>query len=175
MDAPKRAESNHYRQNTSEPVPIGEVGIIAVSSKDQGLMIGYHNEQDIKSNNKEWFATGDLGRMSTEGFIEYLGRADDILNQGGFRVSPKEIEYAFLDLEGLDSIVVFNLEIKQDTNVIAAIFTTQSNLKVEDLQNHARKRLANYKNPRVYIKSEIIPTVNNGKISRKNLNKTFRD
>ena len=161
-------------QNTSEPVPIGEVGIIAVSSEDQGLMIGYHKEQDVKSNNKEWFATGDLGRMSKEGFIEYFGRVDDILNQGGFRVSPKEVESAFLDLEGLDSIVVFNLEIKQDTNVIAAIFTTQSNLNVEDLQNHARKRLANYKSPRVYIKSEIIPTVNNGKISRKNLSKTYR-
>jgi len=161
-------------QNTSEPVPIGEVGIIAVSTQDQGLMIGYHNEQDIKSNNKEWFATGDLGKMNPEGFIEYLGRADDILNQGGFRVSPKEIEYAFLDLEGLDSIVAFNLEIKKDTTVIAAIFTTQVNLNVEDLQNHAKKRLAKYKNPRVYIKSEIIPTVNNGKISRKNLSKTFK-
>ena len=68
--------------------------------------------------------------MNLEGFIEYFGRADDILNQGGFRVPPKEIENAFLDLEGLDSIVAFNLEIKQDTTVIAAIFTTQSNIYV---------------------------------------------
>ena len=56
-------------------MPIGEVGIIAISSQDQGLMIGYHNENDIKSNGKDWFATGDLGRMKADGFIEHLGRA----------------------------------------------------------------------------------------------------
>ena len=47
-------------------------------------MIGYHNENAIKSNGKEWFATGDLGRMKADGFIEHLGRADDILNQEDF-------------------------------------------------------------------------------------------
>ena len=71
-------------------------------------------------------------------------------------------------------LITHTIVIKKDTTVIAAIFTTQANLNEEDLQNHAKKRLANYKNPRVYIKSEIIPTVNNGKISRKNLSKTFK-
>ena len=159
---------------TYKPVPIGEVGIIAISSEDQGLMIGYDNENAIKSSGKEWFATGDLGRMNADGFIEHLGRADDILNPGGFRVSPKEVENAFLDLEGLDNIVVFNLEIKKDTTVIAAIFTTEVNLCEEELRKHIRERLADYKKPRVYIKTKTIPTVNNGKISRKKLSETYR-
>ena len=159
---------------TYKPVPIGEVGIIAISSQDQGLMIGYHNENAIKSNGKEWFATGDLGIMKADGFIEHLGRADDILNQGGFRVSPKEVENAFLDLEGLENIVAFNLEIKKDTNVIAVIFTTEVNLFEEELRKHVEERLADYKKPRVYIKVNTIPTVNNGKISRKKLSETFK-
>jgi acyl-coenzyme A synthetase/AMP-(fatty) acid ligase len=137
-------------------------------------MIGYTNQNDIRANNKEWFATGDLGKMSTEGFIEYFGRADDTLNQGGFRVSPTEIENAFEDLTGLDRIVVFNLEIKQDTNVIAAMFETSMELNEEDLKKHAKYRLASYKTPRVFIKSEAIPTSNNGKISRKNLSKIVK-
>ena len=159
---------------TYKPVPIGEVGIIAISSEDQGLMIGYDNDKSIKSNGKEWFATGDLGRMKADGFIEHLGRADDILNQGGFRVSPKEVENAFLDLEGLENIVAFNLEIKKDTNVIAVIFTTEVNLFEEELRKHVEERLADYKKPRVYIKVNTIPTVNNGKISRKKLSETFK-
>jgi acyl-coenzyme A synthetase/AMP-(fatty) acid ligase len=161
-------------QTSYEPVQLGKIGIICISSKDEGLMIGYTNENDIRSNNKEWFATGDLGKMSAEGFIEYFGRADDTLNQGGFRVSPTEIENAFEDLEGLDRIVVFNLEIKQDTNVIAAMFVTSVDLNEEDLKKHAKYRLASYKIPRVYIKSEAIPTSNNGKISRKNLSKIVK-
>ena len=159
---------------TYKPVPIGEVGIIAISSQDQGLMIGYHNENAIKSNGKEWFATGDLGRMKADGFIEHLCRADDILNQGGFRVSPKEVENAFLDLEGLENIVAFNLEIKKDTNVIAVIFTTEVNLFEEELRKHIEERLADYKKPRIYIKVNTIPTVNNGKISRKKLSETYK-
>jgi acyl-coenzyme A synthetase/AMP-(fatty) acid ligase len=161
-------------QTSYEPVQLGKIGIICISSKDEGLMIGYTNENDIRSNNKEWFATGDLGKMSAEGFIEYFGRADDTLNQGGFRVSPTEIENAFEDLEGLDRIVVFNLEVKQDTNVIAAMFVTSIDLNEEDLKKHAKYRLASYKIPRVYIKSEAIPTSNNGKISRKNLSKIVK-
>ena len=161
-------------QTSYQPVQLGEIGLICISSKDEGLMIGYTNQNDIRANNKEWFATGDLGKMSAEGFIEYFGRADDTLNQGGFRVSPTEIENAFEDLKGLDRIVVFNLEIKQDTNVIAAMFETSMDLNEEDLKKHAKYRLASYKTPRVFIKSEAIPTSNNGKISRKNLSKIVK-
>ncbi len=85
-----------------------------------------------------------------------------------------QIENAFLDLEGLENIVAFNLEIKKDTNVIAVIFTTEANLFEEELRKHIEERLADYKKPRVYIKVNTIPTVNNGKISRKKLSETYK-
>ena len=67
-----------------------------------------------------------------------------------------------------------NLEIKKDTNVIAVIFTSEANLFEEELRKHIEERLADYKKPRVYIKVNTIPTVNNGKISRKKLSETYK-
>ena len=65
-------------------------------------------------------------------------------------------------------------DLKKDTNVIAVIFTSEANLFEEELRKHIEERLADYKKPRVYIKVNTIPTVNNGKISRKKLSETYK-
>ncbi|NCW69066.1 MAG: long-chain fatty acid--CoA ligase, partial [Marivivens sp.] len=78
------------------PVPIGSAGTIAVHKSDLGLMIGYLDQPDETAARfvGDWFLTGDVGRMSEDGAIKYEGRADDMMNAGGYRVSPVEVEEA---------------------------------------------------------------------------------
>ena len=85
------------------PVPRGTEGLLAVSRRDPGLMLGYWNrpEDTAAAFRGEWFVTGDRAVMRADGAIVARGRADDLMNAGGYRVSPAEIEAVLLDHPGV--------------------------------------------------------------------------
>ena len=56
-------------------------------------MLGYWGEDPLQC---EWFATGDVGEIDADGYVWHHGRADDLMNAGGFRVSPVEVETVLL-------------------------------------------------------------------------------
>ena len=87
----------------AEPVERGADGLLAVSRRDPGLMLGYWQqpEETAVAFRGEWFVTGDRARMGEDGSITYLGRADDLMNADGFRVSPAEVEAALLAHPGV--------------------------------------------------------------------------
>ena len=79
--------------------PIAEAntpGVIAIHRDDPGLMLGLWDERSQKPKPvmEEWYATGDTASRGEDGAYTYLGRNDDLLNSGGFRVSPLEVEAA---------------------------------------------------------------------------------
>lgn len=153
------------------PVALGETGQIAIHHDDPGLMLGYFNAPDATQRrfHGHWFLTGDLGHMSEDGSIHYEGRADDMMNAGGFRVSPLEVELAFSALPGVQQIGVTDVEIKTDTRVIAAFYVTDENVSAETLEAFAKDALARYKQPRIYQRVNALPTNANGKLDRKRL------
>ena len=111
--------------------------------------------------------------MEGDGQIAYLGRADDMMNAGGFRVSPQEVEHALHDVAGLTGIAATDVEIKADTRVIAAFYTADQDLDAA-LAGQAEARLARYKQPRLYRRLDTLPTGPNGKLSRRALREGFR-
>ncbi|MEM1301136.1 MAG: class I adenylate-forming enzyme family protein [Pseudomonadota bacterium] len=145
-------------------------GTIGVAQDEPGLMLGYVNGQtfDLPLNNG-WFQTADLAQQNDEGQITYLGRDSDLMNAGGFRVSPLEVEAALSDMPGLDTVAVTEVEVKPGTTVIAAAYTAADALEQADLQNFATQRLARYKQPRIYVHVDAFPTGPNGKLSRRKL------
>lgn len=155
----------------AEPVSLGSVGQIAVHKSDPGLMLGYYGAPEATQNRfqGDWFLTGDLGRMSQDGSIHYEGRADDMMNAGGFRVSPLEVEHAFAALPGLIQIGVTDVEVKKDTHVIAAFFVADDNVTDKTLEAFANQTLARYKQPRIYQRVKVLPSNANGKLDRKRL------
>ncbi|MCX8509402.1 MAG: AMP-binding protein, partial [Rhodobacteraceae bacterium] len=79
-----------------QPVPRETPGTLAVHRNDPGLFLTYQGA-DAEAAAKyagDWFLTGDLAQMRADGAVTYLGRADDMMNAGGFRVSPLEVEVA---------------------------------------------------------------------------------
>ncbi|WP_204114336.1 class I adenylate-forming enzyme family protein [Shimia biformata] len=157
------------------PVPLGEEGQIAVSTRDPGLMRGYLNAPDefAARCQGDWFLTGDLGVMGADFCIDYTGRADDMMNAGGFRVSPLEVEAKLANFPGLTAIGVTDVEIKQDVRVIAAFYTSQTPLDEEALARYAGQTLAAYKQPRLWQRLDALPVSANGKLLRRALQKTF--
>jgi len=153
----------------------GESGVIAVHASDPGLMLGYLNapKQTAARYTGDWFLTGDLGTRLPGGDIRYQGRSDDMMNAGGFRVSPIEVETALADVPGVTAIACTDVEIKPGTRVIAAFYTSTHPIEVATFEALASDRLASYKRPRIYISRATLPTSTNGKMQRRVLRDTF--
>jgi acyl-coenzyme A synthetase/AMP-(fatty) acid ligase len=153
----------------------GEAGTIAIHRSDPGLMLGYFNDPaaTAKRYQNDWFLTGDQGVMDTDGQITYLGRNDDIMNAGGFRVSPLEVEAVLAEMLGIETVGVTQVEIKPDVFVIAAFYTGPARLDAADLKAYAMANLARYKQPRLYVDLPVLPTGANGKILRRALRANY--
>ncbi|MFY0310808.1 class I adenylate-forming enzyme family protein [Leisingera sp. D0M16] len=158
------------------PVPAGEEGTIAIHRSDPGLMLGYLNtpEETAARYQGEWFLTGDQGAMTADGQIRYLGRGDDMMNAGGYRVSPIEVETALAAHPGITQAGAAAVEVKEDTYIIAAFYTGPEELNAQDLQAFASQRLARYKQPRAYVHLDALPTGANGKLLRRALPALFK-
>lgn len=158
------------------PVPTNSPGTIAVHKSDPGLMLGYLNAPDDTAARFQdsWFLTGDLGKMDADGNITYLGRADDMMNAGGFRVSPLEVEAAFQAFPKITAIAVTDIEVKADTRIIAAFYVADHDLVAEDLKAFAQRHLARYKQPRLYMRLPTLPTNANGKLNRRALREIYK-
>ena len=153
------------------PVAYGQPGVIAVHRDDPGLMLGYLHQPDETAARfqGDWFMTGDIGQMAPDGQIRYLGRNDDMMNAGGFRVSPIEVEAAFAGVPGLSNVGAAEIEVKPGTRIIVAFYTSSTALDETALRAYVEPKLAAYKHPRAYIRIPEMPTGANGKILRRRL------
>lgn len=146
-------------------------GVIAVHRSDPGLMLGYlhHSDETAARFQGDWFLTGDMGEMDDTGQIRYLGRNDDMMNAGGYRVSPIEVETALTAAPGITSAGAAEIEVKPGVRVIAAFYTSATALDETALRTYVEANLAHYKHPRAYIRIGQMPTGTNGKILRRRL------
>lgn len=158
------------------PVPQGEEGTIAIAADDPGLMLGYLNApQETAARMQDgWFLTGDQGAMAVDGQISYLGRADDMMNAGGFRVSPIEVETALSAHPDILQVGVATVEVKTDSHIIVAFYTAHQEVNQADLEAFASERLARYKQPRAYVHLDALPSGANGKLLRRALPAYFK-
>ena len=139
-------------------------------------MLGYLNapEETKARFQGDWFLTGDRGVMSEDGQIRYLGRNDDMMNAGGFRVSPLEVEKAFATLDGIKQFAASEVEVKPGVSIIAGFYIGREDVTETDLRAFAEQELAEYKRPKAYIRLAEFPTNPNGKLLRRALPPLFR-
>lgn len=157
------------------PVPVGTEGTIAVHKSDPGLMLGYLGapEQTAAKYQGDWFLTGDQGVMGEDGQITYLGRNDDMMNAGGFRVSPIEVEQSLAKFPGISAVGATEVEVRADVTVIAAFYTADTPLDEAALALYAQDNLARYKQPRLYVHVPELPMGANGKLLRRALRAAY--
>jgi acyl-coenzyme A synthetase/AMP-(fatty) acid ligase len=158
------------------PVPQGTEGTIAIHRSDPGLMLTYLNapEEAAARLQGDWFLTGDQGAMAVDGQITYLGRDDDMMNAGGYRVSPVEVESVLSRFPGITQVGAATVEVKQDTFVIAAFYSGPDRLDEDALHAYVQANLARYKQPRAFVYLPELPTGGNGKLLRRALPAYFK-
>jgi len=153
------------------PVPRGNVGTIAVHKDDPGLMLGYLDQpkQTAARYQGDWFLTGDQATMNTDGAITYAGRADDMMNAGGYRVSPIEVEDALTAHPVISEAAACAVQVRTGVWVIAGFYVATDVIKEDELRRFAAERLAAYKMPRLLIARDSLPRGANNKLLRKRL------
>jgi len=151
------------------PVARGEAGVLAVHHDDQGLFLGYHGAKrdSLARYRGDWFLTGDRVSMDADGAIRYLGREDDMMNAGGFRVSPVEVEASLAQCAGAGAVAAVELRPDPTRSYIAAFYT--GNATPDAMAAHAEATLAPYKRPRAYHPVAALPMTANGKLNRRSL------
>jgi acyl-coenzyme A synthetase/AMP-(fatty) acid ligase len=153
------------------PATDGTPGTISVHKDDPGLMLGYLNapEETAAKYQDDWFLTGDIGRRDADGAIHYEGRVDDMMNAGGYRVSPIEVEDALSSHPAIIEAAACEIAISADTSIITAFYVSADVLDEGQLIIHAGKQLAKYKVPRQYVRIPELPRGANNKILRRQL------
>lgn len=113
--------------------------------------------------------TSDLGYIDEEGFIYVIGRKGDVINVGGLKVSPTEVESVALAYEGIEDCICIAIEDRITTNALKllVVFQEGKELDVKAISSFLAKSLEAYKIPRFYEKVDKVERTYNGKLNRK--------
>jgi acyl-coenzyme A synthetase/AMP-(fatty) acid ligase len=160
-------------EGSDTPLPSNREGLIAVHRSDPGLMLGYWKRPDEEAEvlRGEWFTGGDLGSIDGDGYISHLGRANELMNAGGYRVSPLEVEAALAHCPAVAEVACTEVCIRSDVSIIAAfvVVADGASRDAAAIKDFATKHLAAYKIPREIVFIDRLPRTPNGKIQRKAL------
>lgn len=171
------------------PVAVGETGVLAIHRTDPGLMLGYWErpEEEAESLRGDWFVSADLVSFDEDGYVGYHGRADDVMNAGGYRVSPQEVEHCLAHHPAVADVAVTEVEVREGVTVIGAFVVLRGEGDPTDaalaeatgdvpdeaaLRSYAGEHLAAYKVPRTVTFVDKLPRTANGKIMRRSLRET---
>ncbi len=118
-----------------------------------------------------FFMTGDLGRLDASGRLFITGRLKHLIDIGGMKVNPAEVELTLKQHPAVAECVVVAIQVTETVNRLKAIVTPSgsADLDAEDLKAFARERLAGFKVPRVIEVRQTLPRSPTGKILRREL------
>ena len=142
-------------------------------------MLGYWRrpEEEADVYRGEWFIGGDAGVMDEEGYVTHLGRRNELMNAGGFRVSPAEVEQELAKHPAVAEAAVVEVAVRDGISIIAAFIVpndkTRSGIAAE-LASFAATTLAAYKRPKEYVVVDSLPRTANGKLKRTDLGRYLR-
>jgi acyl-CoA synthetase (AMP-forming)/AMP-acid ligase II len=142
----------------------GEVGI-----RGPNVIDGYENnpEANLASFTNGWFRTGDLGTLDDAGYLRLLGRIKELINRGGEKIAPREIDEALESHPAVKEAVSFGVPHPTWGEEVAAAVVLSEAVPEKDLIAHCRTRLADFKVPkRVHI-VDSIPRTPTGKVQRR--------
>mgnify|MGYP006166417473 CR=1 FL=1 len=153
------------------PLSIGEIGEICIRGPQ--VMEGYWNRPAETAETMlpgGWLRTGDIGRMDDNGYTFIEDRKKDMILVSGFNVYPNEIENVVVELEGVLEAAAIGLPDERSGEIVK-LFVVRKNHSVteQDIKDHCRENLTNYKRPKIIEFRDDLPKTNVGKILRREL------
>jgi acyl-CoA synthetase (AMP-forming)/AMP-acid ligase II len=152
---------------------IGEIVI-----RGTNVTKGYENNDQANSESfvLGWFRTGDQGFIDPEGFLIITGRIKEIINRGGEKIAPREVDEVILKLSAVSQAVAFPVphpKLGEDIAVAVVLKEGQS-IDVQEIRNHAATYLTKFKVPRQIFIVDKIQKGPTGKIQRATLWDQFK-
>jgi len=153
------------------PVPLNEAGEICIRGPQ--VMEGYWQRPAETAETMlpgGWLRTGDVGRMNDEGYTFIEDRKKDMILVSGFNVYPNEIENVIVELDGILEAAAIGLPDERSGEIVK-VFAVRKDESVteQDIIDHCKKNLTNYKRPRIIEFRDDLPKTNVGKILRRKL------
>jgi len=199
LEAYGMTEASH--QMASNPLPPGErrpgtVGLqtgirIAVMDEAGRLVAGGHRGEvviqgstvlDGYANNPEanassftdgWFRTGDQGFLDADGYLSLVGRLKEMINRGGEKIAPREVDDVLLQHPAVAEAVAFGSPHPTWGEEVAAAVVLRQPATEKELIAFARERLSDHKVPKKLFIVEQIPRTATGKIQRRSVAEAF--
>ena len=201
LEAYGMTEASH--QMSSNPLPPGsrnpgtvgigtgvEIGIMSdngnlATTGDRGEVVikgpnvthGYHNnpEANAEAFIKGWFRTGDQGELSSGGVLTLTGRLKELINRGGEKISPLEVDAALIKHPSISEAVCFGVPDEKYGEIVQAAVVLSSDSNEGAIRTFCEQQLAGFKIPeRVYIVDEL-PRTATGKIQRRHVAAKFAE
>ena len=163
-----RQEARIVAVRTRAPLTDGETGEIEV--RGPHIFAGYWQRPDATADAFDadgWFATGDLGHRSTDGYYTISGRAKELIISGGYNVYPREVEEVLAQCRGVAEVAVVGLpDAEFGEQVAAVVVRDDPALTAETLIAFCRDQLASYKKPRTVHFVDALPRNALGKVQK---------
>lgn len=154
--------------NEGKLLSAGATGEIVI--RGPNVTSGYENnpKANAEAFTNGWFRTGDQGVMDAEGYVSITGRLKEIINRGGEKISPREVDEVLMDHPAVAQVVTFAVpHDKLGEDIAAAIVLREGKTASEkELRDFAAIHLADYKVPRKILLLEEIPKGATGKLQR---------
>lgn len=157
-------------------LPPGEMGSIAYRRPDPVMFLRYwRNDAATAAKFRgDWLISGDLGVRDEKGYFRFVGRDDDLITSGGYRIGPGEIEACLSRHPAVAIAAVVGEPDPIRTEVVKAVIVlkegfTAGDPLAKDLQEYVRSRLAAHEYPRIVEFVKELPLTATGKIIRRAL------
>ncbi|OYU25925.1 MAG: AMP-dependent synthetase [Burkholderiales bacterium PBB2] len=146
----------------------GETGEIVI--RGANVTAGYESNPSANAEafSQGWFRTGDQGVMDADGYVSITGRLKEIINRGGEKISPREVDEVLMDHAAVAQVVCFGMpHAKLGEEVAAVVVLREGQAASErELQDFVAQRLADFKVPRKILFMDEIPKGATGKLQR---------
>ncbi|AEY65723.1 AMP-binding protein [Clostridium sp. BNL1100] len=160
----------------------GQIVVRTTKRKPAGMFGGYYRDEALTKS--VWhdgiYYTGDMAWRDEDGYLWFVGRADDVIKSSGYRIGPFEVESALLEHPAVLECAITAVpdpirgQIVKATVILAKNYTPSDEL-VKELQDHVKRVTAPYKYPRIIEFVNELPKTISGKIRRVEIRQTDKD
>jgi acyl-CoA synthetase (AMP-forming)/AMP-acid ligase II len=154
-------------------LPAGERGEVVI--RGPNVVAGYESNPEANATSfvDGWFRTGDQGFLDADGYLTLTGRLKEMINRGGEKISPREIDEVLLGHPAVAEAVCFGAPHPTWGEEVAAAVVLREAATESELLAYCKERLSDFKRPKRIHITDAIPRTATGKIQRRVVAQTF--
>jgi len=146
----------------------GAIGEIVI--RGENITPGYENnpEANAEAFTHGWLRTGDQGALDADGYLSITGRLKEIINRGGEKISPREVDEVLMDHPAVAQVVTFGMPHEKLGEEVAAVVVPRKGGQApeREIRDFASEKLADYKVPKKILFMDELPKGATGKLQR---------